>query len=334
MIGKNFTGKISVAALTVFFIIAGGSCGSSGGSAISYPGIHVAPGETIADASVAHEAVLRSIPDSVLTTIRSTFEVAYFHTSHGTHVSYGVFGLPGFKAGDSVRYGVSTSGTVGMLHFRDYHSGGAGLSYEDLSQADDGSWTTWVNEARAWLANPANAGVTVFMWSWCNIQGHDAAAYCNSMQTLISEFGAGGSNVGPGRARANPVNFVFMTGHANDNANVGNGRPKNQADIITEFCRAHGYFCIDYYSIDTTTIDGVYYEDTNDNGESDAYGGNFYADWQGTHALGVDWYENRTAPAPAGGVAPGQHNDQHITANRKAYAFWWVMARLTGWDVD
>lgn len=81
-------------------------------------------------------------------------------------------------------------------------------------------------------------------------------------------------------------------------------------------------------------MDGIYYEDTGDNGNSDLYGGNFYEDWQGTHAVGVDWYENRTAPAPAGGVAPGQHNDQHITANRKAYAFWWVMARLTGWDLD
>lgn len=149
------------------------------------------------------------------------------------------------------------------------------------------------------------------------------------MQTLIDEYGVGGSKVGSGRARANPVNFVFMTGHANVGANIGEGRPKNQADIITEFCRTHGYFCIDYYSIDTTTMDGSYYEDTNDNGESAAYGGNFYVDWEDAHALGVDWYENRTSPG--GTVAHGNHNTQHITANRKAYAFWWVMARLTGW---
>ena len=168
------------------------------------------------------------------------------------------------------------------------------------------------------------------MWSWCDIAGHDATAYCNSMQTLIDEYGVGGSKVGSGRARANPVHFVFMTGHANSGSNVGAGQPKNQAAIITEFCRANGYYCIDYYSIDTTTMDGTYYEDTGDDGDSASYGGNFYADWEDAHTLGVDWYENRTAPG--GSVAYGQHNTQHITANRKAYAFWWVMARLAGWD--
>ena len=54
------------------------------------------------------------------------------------------------------------------------------------------------------------------------------------MQTLINEYGAGGTKVGSGRARANPVNFVFMTGHANRNNNVGEGCPKNQAAIINE----------------------------------------------------------------------------------------------------
>ncbi len=28
----------------------------------------------------------------------------------------------------------------------------------------------------------------------------------------------------------------------------------------------------------------------------------------------------------------GAHNSQHITANRKAYAMWWILARIAGWD--
>ena len=28
----------------------------------------------------------------------------------------------------------------------------------------------------------------------------------------------------------------------------------------------------------------------------------------------------------------GEHNTQHITANRKAYAFWWVLARIAGYE--
>ncbi len=73
-------------------------------------------------------------------------------------------------------------------------------------------------------------------------------------------------------------------------------------------------------------MDGTYYEDTGDNGDSEEYGGNFYVDWQDTHTEGVHWYRNRASPG--GSESFGDHNTQHITANRKAFAFWWVMAQL------
>ncbi|MBN2435531.1 MAG: hypothetical protein JXK07_09740 [Spirochaetes bacterium] len=300
------------------------SCGSSGSD--SNGDNTPESGATIAAASIATDSVLDTIPDSILTSIRDDFEVAYFHTSHGTHVSYGVFGLPDFKDGYDEKFAVSTSDEPDKLYFRDNPGG---FSVSDLSNADN-DWEGWVEEARTWLEDPSNASVNVFIWSWCNIANHDATAYCNSMQTLIDEYGAGGSKVGTGLARKNPVNFVFMTGHANVGSNTGDGQPKNQAAIITEFCETNGYHCIDYYSIDTTAMDGTYYEDTGDNGNSAEYGGNFYEDWQASHTEGVDWYRNRTSPG--GSEAYGQHNTQHITANRKAFAFWWVMARLAGWE--
>lgn len=66
MIGKNWFGRLAVLAVAVLLVATGISCGSSGGEASSLPlpGIHVTTGETIADASVAHEAVLRTIPAS------------------------------------------------------------------------------------------------------------------------------------------------------------------------------------------------------------------------------------------------------------------------------
>lgn len=283
-------------------------------------------GETIAGYSVAQDSVLRTIPEFTLSKIRSDFEIAYFHTSHGTHVSYGAFGLPGFKNGDENKFGISKSKESNKLYFRDNPGG---FSVSDLSNADN-DWNKWITEARTWLELPENSGVTVFMWSWCNIAGHNATTYCNSMQTLINEYGIGGTKVGLGRARENPVNFVFMTGHANTNSNTGAGNPKEQASIIRGFCQDKGYYCIDYYSIDTHDMNAVYYEDTGDNGNSVAYGGNFYLDWQNSHIEGIDWYQNRNSPD--GSVTYGQHNTQHITANRKAFAFWWVMAKISGWE--
>jgi uncharacterized protein YjdB len=76
-------------------------------------------------------------------------------------------------------------------------------------------------------------------------------------------------------------------------------------------------------------MNDIYYEDTGDNGDSDTYGGNFYEDWQNSHTLGVDYYENWQTIE--GYVAFGVHTTQHITSNRKAYAMWWILARIAGW---
>ena len=73
-----------------------------------------------------------------------------------------------------------------------------------------------------------------------------------------------------------------------------------------------------------------YWEDVGDDGNSSNYGGNFYRDWQESHNLSREYFENKEIPN--GQVKVGAHNTQHITANRKAYAMWWIMARIAGWD--
>ena len=45
---------------------------------------------------------------------------------------------------------------------------------------------------------------------------------------------------------------------------------------------------------------------------------------------GTDWYKSKNTPG--GSETYGSHNTQYITANRKAYAMWWVLARIAGWD--
>ena len=122
-----------------------------------------------------------------------------------------------------------------------------------------------------------------------------------------------------------------MSGHANSWGNTGPQQPKPQADLINNFCITNRYFCLDYYSIDTHDMDGNYWEDAGDDGNS-LTGGNFYQNWQDGHALGQDWFENKESPG--GPVAYGAHNTQHITANRKAYAMWWILARIAGWSGD
>ncbi len=286
----------------------------------------------IAGNTIAKESVLRAIPDKYIDKARQTLHIAYQHTSHGTHVSYGLFGLQDYKSGDDVKFGITNNKpTDNKLDFHDYALAGYAADGDDASDLSRNE-TAFIQATRNFLNDPDNADINVVMWSWCNIAGHDVSTnYLPGMQTLIKEYGPGGSMIGTGEGqRQNAVNFIFMTGHANKNSNVGDKNPHDQAQLIIDFCNEHKYFCLDYYSIDTHDMNGNYWEDTGDNGNSDSYGGNFYQDFQDANSVGDGYYENKKAPG--GSVTYGAHNTQHITANRKAYAMWWILARISGWD--
>jgi hypothetical protein len=289
-------------------------------------------GGLIASYNIAKEDVVRNIPVAYIEAARNTLHIAYQHTSHGTHVSYGMFGMQDYKNGDDVLFGITNNNpTAGKLDFRDYAMGNyaaAGENASDLSVNE----TAFIQATRNYLDDPDNSEINVVMWSWCSIGGHDVANnYLPGMQTLINEYGKGGSKIGTGAGqRQLPVTFIFMTGHAETNSNIGKGRPKNQADTIISYCKAKGYYCLDYYGIDTHDMEDNYWEDTGDDGNSQDYGGNFYIDWQAAHKVGRDYFENKSNPG--GDVTFGAHNTQHITANRKAYAMWWILAQIAGWE--
>jgi len=272
----------------------------------------------IADHTIAHEDILRSIPDEYINAARNDLHIAYQHTSHGTHVSRGMFGLPDYKAGDDIRYAISNNDQqADKLDFRDYaleSYAEPGVDASDLSRNE----RAFIQATRNYLDDPDNSEINVVMWSWCNIAGHDVATnYLPGMQTLINEYPS--------------VAFIFMTGHANQGANVGDDNPKNQADLIIDYCKDNKFYCLDYYGIDTNDMAGNYWEDAGDDGNSST-GGNYYAEWQDSHSIGDGYFENRGAPG--GGVTYGAHNSQHITANRKAYAMWYILATIAGWDGD
>jgi hypothetical protein len=149
----------------------------------------------IADHTIAYEDILRSIPDEYINAARNDLHIAYQHTSHGTHVSYGMFGLPGYKAGDETRFAISNNDPqADKLDFRDY----AMASYTDASDLSQNE-TAFIQGTRDYLDDPDNSEINVVMWSWCNIAGHDVAGnYIPGMQTLINEYPS--------------VSFIFMTG--------------------------------------------------------------------------------------------------------------------------
>ncbi len=292
-------------------------------------------GEVVAGHEVAKESVLRAIPQEYIDKARQTLHIAYQHTSHGTQVAHGMYGLQEYKNGDDVLFGIQNEGWAqagnGKLDFHDYAINKYPYNNNVPSASDlSVNETAFLQLTRNYLDHEDNQDINVVMWSWCNIAGHDVEGnYLPNMRKLIEEYGPDGSKVLSG-ARKTPVTFIFMTGHANYNNNIGDGNPKNQAELIVDYCRRNGFYCLDYYSIDSHDMAGHAWDDAGDDGNSPT-GGKFYQSWQDSHEEGVHWYRNKISPY--GNVTTGEgHNTQYITANRKAYAMWWILARIAGWD--
>jgi hypothetical protein len=118
------------------------------------------------------------------------------------------------------------------------------------------------------------------------------------------------------------VTFVYMTGHVDIKDDADN-KAANQ--MIRDFCLANKKVLYDFADIERYDPDGTYYEFAHDNCDYyDGVGGtnlgNWATEWQSSHTEGTDWYTCSSA------------HSQPLNANQKAYAAWWLWARLGGWE--
>jgi hypothetical protein len=121
------------------------------------------------------------------------------------------------------------------------------------------------------------------------------------------------------------VTFVYMTGHADGTGESGNLHQRNQQ--IRQYCIDHNKVLYDFYDLEIYDPDGTYYGDkaVTDNCDYDSDGNgsrdrNWAIDWQNAHTQDADWYSCSCA------------HSQPLNCNQKAYAAWWLWARLAGWS--
>ncbi len=270
------------------------------------------------------------IPESAILNAKSDLHIAYDHTSHGSQLTDGMTGLigqtnlVGYK-GDI--YNWNNGGTDGALDLHDYFSPVGDLGYE----------TDWAPATRTYLDDDANSELNVIIWSWCNIYSHNIDDYLTNMETLISEYGPGGTEILNGN-RTVAVTFVFMTGHTNGGI-TENEWTFNANKQIRQHCIDNNRILYDFYDIECYNPDGDYFGDGDANLNN--YGtyngikdleddcsynldgggrGNWATEWQNSHTEGVDWYTCTAA------------HSQSLNGNRKAYAAWWLWCRLAGWE--
>jgi len=244
---------------------------------------------------------LGDVPQEWITRAKTDLHIAYGHTSHGSQITSGMDGLVNFMNGKGYEedlFAWIPGGTGGALDLRDTPFSGA----SDLGNPNRKAWAT---ATRNYLN--AHPDVNVVIWSWC---GQVSSATVAQIQTYL--------NLMNGLERDFPdVKFVYMTGHTDGSGLTGNLHLRNQQ--IREYCEANKKALYDFEDIESYDPDGKYFGDKNVKDSCAYSGGNWAKAWQSSHMEGVDWYDCASA------------HSEPLNANLKAYAAWWLWARLAGW---
>ena len=277
------------------------------------------------------------IPGLWIAKAKADLHIAYNHTSHGSQLISGMNVLEQFAAyGNRYAWQDTSQGDATSLSLDD--SGIPGIP--DLSQGDsepDGDGIAlWAKDTYDFLIDASNYHVNVVMWSWCNIGGHDMDRYLRSMEWLIAQFGFGGSHA---RAAEHPVQFAFMTGHANGGGEGDSSDSCNQ--VIRQHCATHNRIFFDFGAIENVDPDGNYfldkrvddalYYDSDNNGSRDAnWATEYLARHPGADAHLLTQACGSCAHSPEGGETP----DARLNCVLKGNAVWALFARLAGWNPD
>ena len=244
---------------------------------------------------------LGDVPQDWVTRAKTDLHIAYGHTSHGSQIATGMSGLASFAKAPNggPTYAWNNGGAGGALDLRDTPFSGA----SDLGNPNRIAWAT---ATRNYLN--AHPDVNVVIWSWCGQVSSSTAA---QIQTYL--------NIMNGLERDFPnAKFVYMTGHTDGSGLAGNLHLRNQQ--IREYCEANRKALYDFEDIESYDPDGKYFGDKNVNDSCAYSGGNWAKEWQSSHTDERDWYD-----------CPSAHSEP-LNANLKAYAAWWLWARLAGWD--